>query len=222
MAAGIFHKFKDLAYRGFAEELCYLYFQQTRLVNAAAENFVSCQNAARNGFSGKRRRIQSGLPAEDDAVQRDLFSGLYYDHIADFHFVRVNLFRVSALKQDVCIVRADIHKLRNGLSGFTHRVVLEKLANLIEKHNRHSLRKLARRKSSKRCHSHEEVFVENLSPADVPQRFPKNLVSDFKICNKIKRKFENIWLCRSNHRRRKQNRSDHQSNYSLFHPTFPP
>ena len=149
LAAGVFYKLQNLAYRGFSEGFCYFYFQQTAFVNAAAEDFVSLANAPRNGFSGKRRRVQPRLPADDDTVQRNLFSRFYHDHIADFYLIGVNLFRVAAIKQDIRIVRANVHKLRDGLSGFSYRIVLEKLANLIEKHNRHRLRELACCKGSK-------------------------------------------------------------------------
>ena len=57
LAAGIFHKLKNLADCGFSECFRYPHFQQSGFVNAAAEDFFTLAYTAGNGFSGKRRRV---------------------------------------------------------------------------------------------------------------------------------------------------------------------
>ena len=57
------------------EFLRHAHSKYARTVNASAENFISRQNFLGYRFAGKSGSVQKGITGQDDAVQRDFFSG---------------------------------------------------------------------------------------------------------------------------------------------------
>ena len=98
-------------------------------------------------------------------------------------------------------VRADVHQFGDGTAGSARRVVLEKLAHLIEDEHRAALVKAlgslsarariyGKRERAQRGYAHEEVFVQHLPVQDAAQRPPQDVIAYSDVDREIQREGE--------------------------------
>ena len=131
---GVFHQVQNLGDGGFTELLGGADFQNAIEVDAAADDFVAGLCLPGDALAGEGGGIQGGGALLYNAVDGDLFAGLDHDNGADFHLVRVHLFK-NPVMLDIGVVRADVHQLADVPAALAHGVALEELANLVEEHH---------------------------------------------------------------------------------------
>ena len=182
-AGGIFHHIDDLCYGRFCIRLGDLDGQHAAFIDAAGEDFIHGMDRPGHGFTGKSPGIHHGIAHQHHTIQRNLLAGFYQDPFASFHILR-RYAHISSVSFHRCGIRADIHEIRNGLSGAGHRQILEKFAHLIKEHHRHRLWVFSNKECADGGKTHKKVFVKHMAFDDVFYRAQHHIVAQNHIrCN---------------------------------------
>ena len=190
--AGVFHQLQNLGHRRLAEGLRGPDLQNTRHVDAAANDLVAGHHVAREALARPRGGVERGRALDDLAVDRNFLARLDGDDRADGHVIGVDLLEL-AVALDVGVVGTNVHQRRDVAAGLADRVALEQLADLVEQHNGHGLVIVAalfvdrERDSADRGDRHQEVFVEHLMVANALPCLAQNVVADGDIGGEVER-----------------------------------
>ena len=148
--------------------------EETRHVDAAADDIVSSFGRAGDRLSGKGGGIELCLALDDDAVDRHALTGLDHDHGGDGDVIGEDLLECAVGLLDVSVVGRDVHHGTDRLAALAHGVRLKQLADLVEQHDGgafgHVRVGIGEEHHGKRADGrdgHEEALVEGLAAADV-------------------------------------------------------
>ena len=195
MPGGVFHQLQDAGGGGFAVEAFGTDGDAAGEIDGPADHTVAGGLLLRQAFPGEGGGIHRRAALTDDAVQRDLFTGVDDDGLAHRNLLGADPF-LPAVPQHVGVIGTNVHKRGYRLSGFARCVALEKLADLIKQQYsasfietflrspRHA-RINAKRKRAERGNAHKQIFIENLSVKYSSSRFVQNIVTDDHINGKI-------------------------------------
>ena len=218
MRAGVFHQLQNLRDGGLAEGLRGLDLQNTRHVDAAANDLVAGHHVARETLTRQCRGVERRRALDDLAVDRNFLARLDGDDRADGDVIGVDLLELAVVL-DVGVVGTNVHQRRDVAAGLADGVALEQLADLVEEHDRHGLVIVAalfvdrERDGADRCDRHQEVFVEHLMVADALPCLAQNVVADGEIRGKIEDRGDDHRqrrkLCHKEQRRRDQDAVEH-------------
>ena len=147
---------------------------ETRHVDAAADDIVSGFGRAGDRLAGKGGGIELRLAFDDDAVDGHALAGLDDDDGADGDVIGKDLLECAVGLLDVGIIGCDVHHGADRLAALAHGVCLEQLADLVEQHDSgafgHVRIGIGEEHHGKRADGrdgHEEALVERLAAADV-------------------------------------------------------
>ena len=188
---GVFHQLQNAGDGGFSERFRYTDLQQTVQVDGSAVDLFIRADPARDGFSGQRGSVQTGLPFNNNTVERYPFTGFDQDEIPDLHFVRVD-FLNAVIGDFVGILRAHVHHGSDGIARFPDGVVFEKFTDLVEKHDRNGFLEIPQTDGADGCDAHQKVFIENLPVTDIPRGLHQDLAADDEIGRKIQNRLQDL------------------------------
>lgn len=117
--AGIFHKVENFRNSGFAELLGGAHLQQTRHINASADDLIARFHVTGQALAGQSGSVQSRSALNDHAIDRHTLTRLNHNDRADLDFIRIDLLQLAVLAFDVGIVGADIHQRTDVLAALT-------------------------------------------------------------------------------------------------------
>ena len=162
LGGGIFHQLQNLSHGGILILLLRPNLQQAFSVNASGNNLISRNRRARHRLSGECRCVHHALPFQHRAVHRNLLPGANHQNISNLHFLRIHFLDGAIGSLNIGKIRGDVHQLRNGFSGFPHRVALKPFTHLVEQHHRNRLAVFTGHKSAHRRQGHEKALVQQL------------------------------------------------------------
>ena len=147
---------------------------ETRHVDAAADDIVSGFGRAGDRLAGKGGGIELRLAFDDDAVDGHALAGLDDDDGADGDVIGGDLLECAVGLLNVGVVGGDVHHGADRFAALAHGVGLEQLADLIEQHDsgafghvRVGVGEEHHGKCADGRDRHEEAFVEGFAAADV-------------------------------------------------------
>ena len=144
-----------------------------------------------NAFTGERTGVQGGIAFLHNAVQGDSFAGTHHNDTSHGYLFRIH-FLLPVFRFHTGEVRPDIHQLADVFPAFTHRIALEQLADLVEKHHGNGFVKVAGfqqadDQGTDGGHSHQEVLVEHLAVQDALECLPEDVVTDNPVRNQVQK-----------------------------------
>ena len=212
--AGILHQLQNSCHCRLTVFTGHPDAQQSALIDTAADDLVSRRNCPGQGFARQRCRIQRGGSVRYNTVQRNALSGLDGDDLPHLHLFRADLHQLS-LPLDIGPVGTDIHQRRDGTAGTIHGEVLKQLSYLIQQHDQHALRVFPDTESTHCGQPHQEVFIEHLSPQNIPDSAPENIPAHYRIGNQERHQPPDSFQ-RCNHGSRHQHGGNDNSEYDPF------
>ena len=182
--AGVFHEFQDACDGGLAKGLGGAHVDETRHVNAAADDIVSGFGRAGDRLAGEGSGVELRLALDDDAIDGHALAGLNDDDGADGDVIGEDLLERAVGLLDVGVVGRDVHHGTDRFAALAHGVGLEQLADLVEQHDGGAFGHVRvgvgveyHGKCADGRDRHEEAFVESLAAADVAERLLEHVVA---------------------------------------------
>ena len=184
LLTSVFHELQDACDGGLAKGLGGAHVDETRHVDAAADDIVSGFDRAGDRLSGKGGGIELRLAFDDDAVDGRALARLDDDDGADGDVIGEDLLECAVGLLDVGVVGCDVHHGADRLAAFAHGICLEQLADLVKQHDggafghvRIGIGEEHHGKCADGRDGHEEAFVEGLAAADVVECLLEHVVA---------------------------------------------
>ena len=206
--AGFLHKAQYLRHGGFPVSRRHAHRQHAALIDATAEDAVPPLHVPGQGFARQRGGVERGFALHHNAVQRQLLAGLDEDQIAHRNALRADLHRLP-VTQEIRVVRADVHQRRDGCAAVIHRLILEILADLVQRHDRGTLGEFPHRHRADGGHRHQEVLVKHLTSQDVAHRAIQHIIRHGQVGRKEAHYAQDRQTLRQVARKQQHSRSTH-------------
>ena len=167
---GIFHGVQDAGDHGVFQILFHAHFQQAFLVDPAGGHSAACGYVDGNRLPCDGGGVHEALALCDGAVQRDTVTGANEENIANVGIFRRDDLHGIALNP-VYHLGAQVHSFHNLAAAAAGGNLLKELAYAVKQHNAQCFLVAADAEGTDGGNGHEEVFVEDLTAADVAQCF---------------------------------------------------
>ena len=131
---GTLDGFDDVPKRGVAPDPGGADLHRSRLVDRARENLLASQLLDRHRLAGDGGLVHEGVPASDDAIDRDARAGLDQDDLAHLKLVGRNLM-FGAAPANERDARQEIDELLDGLATAGNREPFQHLGHQDEEHD---------------------------------------------------------------------------------------